>query len=67
MDGKTGKQKPAKKLVSYFSYPLLGFLVFYLYSLLDFNYIAKNYVFLVIFQLGFLVIYSLTSRSKKTK
>lgn len=53
------------KTLKYLLYPLLGMLVFYTNSQLNFNYFIKSYLSLIELQIGVVVIYFLTSKIKK--
>lgn len=53
------------KTLKYLLYPLLGMLVFYTNSQLNFNYFIKSYLSLIELQVGVVIIYFLISKIKK--
>lgn len=57
MRNQVNKNQAVDKYLKYLLYPLLGLIVFYGNSQLEFNYFIKGYLSLLELQLGALIIY----------
>ena len=58
---------PSGKWIKYLPYPLLGLLIFYVNSQLDFNYFVKGYLSLLELQVAIVLVYYITSKLRKVE
>ena len=67
MDSQNKLFNSGRRLSPYIAYLFLGFIAFYTYTQVEFNFIAKNYLILFGLQSGMLGIYFFTKKIRKHK